>query len=65
MEVNLVLKVSNAEEYSVYADLNLSVYEFKILTSARIGFQASQQQLIYRGKILKDDKTLSQYGTIY
>lgn len=62
MQSNLVLKLSNAEEYSIDVDLNVKVAEFKKFAASIIGIEPSQQQVIFRGKVLKDDRTLLEYG---
>lgn len=62
MIANLMIKVSNAEEYSLNIPLDLTVEEFKGFTASKIGICPSQQKVIYRGKLLENEKSLSAYG---
>ena len=62
--MKLQINLSNAEQYSLEVDLNQTVAAFKSISASVIGIPALQQQIIYRGRILEDRKTFSEYGRI-
>lgn len=62
MQVQLVIKCSNADKFDVTANLQDSVVDFKKQIADIVNIPAAQQRLIHRGKVLKDELTLESYG---
>ncbi|KAL0920640.1 hypothetical protein M5K25_009788 [Dendrobium thyrsiflorum] len=56
------IRCSNGSKFSVQTALDAVVSAFKSLVSEKCDVPAEQQRLIYKGRILKDDKTLESYG---
>ncbi|KAI0514080.1 hypothetical protein KFK09_010114 [Dendrobium nobile] len=56
------IRCSNGSKFSVQTALDALVSAFKSLVSEKCDVPAEQQRLIYKGRILKDDKTLESYG---
>ncbi|XP_020576570.1 ubiquitin domain-containing protein DSK2b-like isoform X2 [Phalaenopsis equestris] len=56
------IRCSNGSKFSVQTALDAVVSVFKGLISEKCDVPAEQQRLIYKGRILKDDKTLESYG---
>ncbi|XP_020679899.1 ubiquitin domain-containing protein DSK2b isoform X1 [Dendrobium catenatum] len=56
------IRCSNGSKFSVQTALDAFVSAFKSLVSEKCDVPAEQQRLIYKGRILKDDKTLESYG---
>ncbi|ETW07053.1 hypothetical protein H310_03132 [Aphanomyces invadans] len=61
MGVQVVVKRSNGDKLTVEADLDGSVLAFKVELEKLTDVPASQQRLIYKGKVLKDELTLASY----
>ncbi|KAK8956102.1 Ubiquitin-like protein-NEDD8-like protein RUB3 [Platanthera guangdongensis] len=56
------VRCSNGSKFSIQTALNATVGSFKCLLSEKCDVPADQQRLIYKGRILKDEKTLESYG---
>ncbi|CAN6544800.1 unnamed protein product [Malus baccata var. baccata] len=56
------IRCSNGSKFSVRASLDSTVGAFKEVLSQNCDIPADQQRLIYKGRILKDDQTLTSYG---
>ncbi|KAL8228913.1 hypothetical protein R6Q57_013813 [Mikania cordata] len=61
-EINLNIRCSNGNKFSVRSSLGSTVVVFKDLLARNCDVPANQQRLIYKGRILKDDQTLDSYG---
>ncbi|KAJ7957943.1 Large proline-rich protein BAG6 [Quillaja saponaria] len=59
--VQLNIKTLDSQIYSFPVDKNMPVSVFKEKIANEIGLPVSQQRLIFRGKVLKDDHLLSEY----
>ncbi|KAJ7966936.1 Large proline-rich protein BAG6 [Quillaja saponaria] len=59
--VQLNIKTLDSQIYSFHMDINMPVSVFKEKIANKIGLPVSQQRLIFRGKVLKDDHLLSEY----
>ncbi|KAM7256106.1 hypothetical protein ACFE04_011847 [Oxalis oulophora] len=60
--VTVNVRYSNGTKMSVRTNLESTVFEFKSIVAQNCDVPADQQRLIYKGRILKDDQTLSSYG---
>ncbi|XP_076912886.1 ubiquitin domain-containing protein DSK2b-like [Bidens hawaiensis] len=60
--INLNIRCSNGNKFSVQATLRSTIADFKDLLANNCDVPANQQRLIYKGRILKDDQTLDTYG---
>ncbi|XVF18140.1 hypothetical protein REPUB_Repub10bG0186600 [Reevesia pubescens] len=60
--VTLNIRCSNGSKFSVQINLDSTVDSFKSLLARHCDIPADQQRLIYKGRILKDDRTLHNYG---
>lgn len=58
------IRCSNGSKFSVRASLDSTVGDFKAILAQNCDIPAEQQRLIYKGRILKDDQTLTSYGTV-
>ncbi|CAL2279887.1 unnamed protein product [Prunus armeniaca] len=56
------IRCSNGSKFSVRASLDSTVGDFKAILAQNCDIPAEQQRLIYKGRILKDDQTLTSYG---
>jgi hypothetical protein len=61
-QVVVTIKCSNADKAEITCSAAITVAEFKILVADKLNVPAEQQRLIYKGRILKDESTLEQYG---
>ncbi|PIN00586.1 Ubiquitin-like protein [Handroanthus impetiginosus] len=61
-QVNVNIRCSNGSKFSVKTSLESTVGEFKVVLAQNSDVPVEQQRLIYKGRILKDDQTLSSYG---
>ena len=61
VELSLSIKCSNADKANVTIDSSASVLELKGKISEILSVPASQQRLIYKGRVLKDESTLEDY----
>uniref|UniRef100_A0A7C9AT43 Ubiquitin-like domain-containing protein n=1 Tax=Opuntia streptacantha TaxID=393608 RepID=A0A7C9AT43_OPUST len=59
--VELNIKTLDSQIYKFHVDKNMPVSSFKGKIADQIGVPVSQQRLIFRGKVLKDDHLLSEY----
>ncbi|XP_021902428.1 large proline-rich protein bag6-like isoform X2 [Carica papaya] len=59
--VELNIKTLDSQIYSFQVEKNIPVSLFKEKIASKIGIPVSQQRLIFRGKVLKDDQPLSEY----
>jgi hypothetical protein len=62
-EIVVTIKCSNADKADVTCSSSITVIEFKKLIAEKLNIPAEQQRLIYKGRILKDESTLEQYGS--
>lgn len=61
--INVKIKMtSNNNVYDVTSSKSATILEFKGLVKEKSGLQENEQNLVYKGKILADDKLLSDYG---
>ncbi|XP_075105573.1 ubiquitin domain-containing protein DSK2b isoform X2 [Nicotiana tabacum] len=60
--VTINVRCSNGSKFSVQVSLDSTVGSFKSVLSQPSDIPAEQQRLIYKGRILKDDQTLTSYG---
>ncbi|GKE84779.1 ubiquitin domain-containing protein DSK2a-like protein [Tanacetum coccineum] len=63
-EINLNIRCSNGNKFSIRSSVRSSVVDFKDLLAQNCDVPANQQRLIYKGRILKDDQTLDSYDVI-
>ncbi|KAH9620442.1 hypothetical protein KSS87_017378 [Heliosperma pusillum] len=61
-EITVNIRCSNGSKFTVKTTLNSSVRDFKVIIAQNSDVPAEQQRLIYKGRILKDDHTLTSYG---
>ncbi|XP_074285932.1 ubiquitin domain-containing protein DSK2a-like isoform X2 [Silene latifolia] len=61
-EVTVNIRCSNGSKFTVKTRLDSSVRDFKVVVAQNSDVPAEQQRLIYKGRILKDDHTLTSYG---
>ena len=63
-ELNLIIKSSNADKTEVKADPSITVEDFKkiVSTSMEPTICPTVMRLIYKGRVMKDECTLSFYG---
>ncbi|XP_074562504.1 ubiquitin domain-containing protein DSK2b-like isoform X2 [Curcuma longa] len=60
--VTIHVRSSNGSKLSMQASLECTVGAFKVLLAEKSDVPAERQRLIYKGQILKDEKTLKSYG---
>eukprot|EP01039_Chlorochromonas_danica_P002826 gene2826-3081_t len=60
-EITLTIKCSNADKATVVIGSTATVLELKEKISESLSVPASQQRLIYKGRVLKDELTLDHY----
>lgn len=58
------IRCSNGSKFSVRTTLEIDVGAFKAILAQNCDIPADQQRLIYKGRILKDDQTLTSYGML-
>uniref|UniRef100_A0A0E0MAA2 Ubiquitin-like domain-containing protein n=1 Tax=Oryza punctata TaxID=4537 RepID=A0A0E0MAA2_ORYPU len=58
----LHIRCANGSKFTVRADLAATVGAFKEVVAGSCDVPATQQRLIYKGRILKDEQTLESYG---
>ncbi|XP_073001218.1 ubiquitin domain-containing protein DSK2a-like [Typha latifolia] len=61
-ESTVHVRCSNGSKFSVQTDLGATVGAFKALIAVNSEVPPEQQRLIYKGRILKDEQTLTSYG---
>lgn len=62
MAITLHIKTSTGGKFSIEVDPTISVEQFKELLQAQSNVVPAAQRLIYRGHVLKDQRTLDSYG---
>ncbi|GBG59692.1 hypothetical protein CBR_g54797 [Chara braunii] len=62
MGVTVHVKCSNGAKFTVDVDLNSTVKDLKTDLAGKSEIPVEQQRLIYKGRVLKDDNSLSSYG---
>lgn len=60
-ELTLTIKCSNADKETVVIDSSATVLDLKQKIAEKLSVPASQQRLIYKGRVLKDESTLENY----
>ncbi|KAL3345843.1 hypothetical protein AABB24_024669 [Solanum stoloniferum] len=60
--VTINVRCSNGSKFTVQVALDSSVGSFKSTLAQHSDIPAEQQRLIYKGRILKDEQTLTSYG---
>ena len=60
-ELTLTIKCSNASQTTVTIEPEASVLDLKAKISEVLSVPSSQQRLIYKGRVLKDESTLRDY----
>lgn len=63
-KVIINVRCSNGSKFTVQVALDSSVGSFKSTLAQHSDIPAEQQRLIYKGRILKDEQTLTSYGNI-
>jgi ubiquilin len=63
-EIVVTIKCSNADKTEITCSASTTVIEFKKLIAEKLNIPAEQQRLIYKGRILKDENSLEQYGSL-
>ena len=59
--INIKVRQGSGAEHQILIAQNSSVKELKEVCSQKTGISATEQKLIYKGKILKDEMTLDDY----
>jgi ubiquilin len=60
-ELTLTIKCSNADKATVVIESTATVLDLKNKISEQLSVPATQQRLIYKGRVLKDESTLENY----
>lgn len=60
--MKISLRLSSGETFGVTIDPTITILELKELIEQEQKIPASQQRLIYKGRILKDPQTVDSYG---
>ncbi|GAQ87003.1 Ubiquitin-like superfamily protein [Klebsormidium nitens] len=60
--LELKIKTLDAQEFAVHVNKNASVPDLKAKVAENGGCPVESQRLIYRGRVLKDDQTVSDYN---
>jgi len=61
-KIEISINILNGEAFSVLLDPNAPVKQLKQKIDANCNLAPDDQQLVFAGKQLKDDKTMSDYG---
>jgi ubiquilin len=61
-EINLSIKCANSEKLTVVCEKSSTVLDLKKIIASKTDVSADNQRLIYKGRILKDESTMEQYG---
>ena len=56
------LKVTGGEKLSLEVTPKQTIAELKAAVATQCGIPAENQRLIYKGQVLKDEKTIEDYG---
>ena len=62
--INLNIKCTNGSKHTVEVDDSKIVTDLKELLVEKTSVPADQQRLIYKGHVLKDERTLESYCTL-
>lgn len=57
------IRCSTGEKHAVTLESSLSILQVKVKLVDVVSVPVVQQRLIYKGRVLKDDQTLTDYGT--
>lgn len=60
-ELTLTIKCSNADKATVVIESTATVLDLKQKIAEQLSVPATQQRLIYKGRVLKDESTLENY----
>ncbi|XP_065313343.1 uncharacterized protein LOC135922794 isoform X2 [Gordionus sp. m RMFG-2023] len=60
--IHVTIRTLESENYEFDLDDNITVSEFKEKITARISLSVDKQRLIFKGKVLQDNKILQSYG---
>ena len=60
--VLVVKPTAGGEKFSVEADLAMTVAELKEQVQSKSQVAPTEQRLIYKGQVLKDERTVESYG---
>ena len=60
--MRVFIKTTSGKSFELDVDVREPVSAVKQSIAAREGVPSTQQRLIYRGRVLKDDATLESYG---
>ena len=61
--ITLTIKSSNAEKATVEVEsVEVTILELKEKITEVLAIEASRQRLIFKGRVMKDDVTLTTYG---
>ena len=60
----LTVRTVSGQNYSLTIELSATVAQAKEKLVESTGVPVEQQRLIYKGRVLKDEETLSSYGTV-
>jgi ubiquilin len=60
--MNLTIKSTSGDKFPVTADAAITVADLKAIIQKLQDIPQDQQRLIYKGHVLKDDKTLAEYS---
>ena len=61
-EISITIKTSNADKNVVSIDKTATVAQLKNAINEKMNVLPENQRLIYKGRVLKDDLTLENYG---
>jgi ubiquilin len=63
--ININIKpTAGGSKINLDVDPNATVLELKALLAEKASMPAAEQRLIYKGQILKDEKSLESYGVL-
>jgi ubiquilin len=60
--INITIKCANSDKVTIACEKSSSVLDVKKLIAEKTTVPASNQRLIYKGRILKDENSLETYG---
>lgn len=60
-DIVITIKCSNADKADISCNTGVTIAELKNLVAEKLNIPPTQQRLIYKGRILKDESTLEQY----
>ena len=64
--IKVIIKpTSGGEKFHAEIKTSATVRELKEEVSRKCDTSAEQQRLIYKGQVLKDDKTIESYGVLF